>query len=133
MVDNAWFRLLLRGIGILLIALSIPSVVQAVLYAAQWTMTSMPAGFGLENSWWISIAALLVGGLSQAVFGIYLLFFGEGLIRRCLADTIGRCPVCQYDLKGKRTGKCPECGVDLDPFAAPQPTSQVPPAAEPKN
>jgi len=132
MVDNAWFRLFLRGIGIFLIALAVPSVVQSILYAAQWATNAAMMGGAYAGFWW-TIGGSLVGSMAQAAFGVYLLFFGEGLIRRCLADTIGRCPVCQYDLKGKRTGKCSECGTDLDPFGSPATTSQVPPTTEPKN
>ena len=132
MVDNAWFRLMLRGIGIFLIALSLPSLVQAISYSVQFA-TSNRWGGGSGGTWWWSLGPLFVGSVPQTVFGIYLLFFGEGLIRRCLADTIGRCPVCQYDLKGRRTGRCPECGTDLEPFGSPATTSQVPPTTEPKN
>jgi predicted Zn-ribbon and HTH transcriptional regulator len=28
------------------------------------------------------------------------------------------CPACSYDLRGNESGKCPECGQDIDPQSA---------------
>jgi rRNA maturation endonuclease Nob1 len=50
----------------------------------------------------------------QLGFGIYLLCFGRALIRRLLEDAMGRCPACQYSVKGVPAGLCPECGYAID-------------------
>jgi predicted amidophosphoribosyltransferase len=63
--------------------------------------------------WVWAYVARSLGTVAQLCGGIYLLFFGERLIRRCLQDTIGRCPLCQYDLKGRAGDCCPECGWAL--------------------
>lgn len=127
MVDNAWFRLMIRGIGVLLLGLSVPSLFSFVGMIG--SILGMDTGYRDYVSW--TYGGYILAGVAQIAFGIYLLFFAEGLIRRCLSDTIGRCPMCQYDLKGQRNGKCPECGTDMGPApAAPgNPTSQVPPTA----
>lgn len=131
MVGNAWFRLIVRLVGVLLLGLAVPEVVQWVIYLGGMMFASdaRTPSFGMDSWYWLW--SYLGGALAtaiQAAFGIYLLFFGERLIRRCLQDTIGRCPLCQYDLKGRAGDRCPECGWALPGVAG---TPATPPATTP--
>ncbi len=111
MVDFTWFRLMIRGIGVLLLGLALPEFITLAVWFLQRPAIQV-GGFSTASDLWSYVPGL-IGILLKIGIALYLLFFAEGLIRRCLSDTIGRCPLCQYDLKGRRSGICPECGVDL--------------------
>lgn len=43
--------------------------------------------------------------------GLWLLSFGPLIARRIVRRRRGRCPRCNYDLRGTAHGQCPECGA----------------------
>lgn len=119
---NAWFRLLIRGLGVFFIGLSVPRLVETLLNFVRLEGFS---GWRLSDMLEYGVASAM-GPLLQLGFGLYLLFMGEALIRRCLADLLDRCPACQYDIRATTTNLCPECGATLPPR---RPTT--PPPASP--
>lgn len=117
MVERIWFRLLIRALGVLFIGLSVPAIVSLAGGLASSLTSTNAAALG-SSEWTMYYVGTGLGYGLEAGFGIYLLFFGEGLIRKCIADTLGRCAVCQYDLHGQTGDTCPECGT---PFRTPSP------------
>ena len=120
MKDPVWFKLLVRGIGILLVAQSVPPIFSAIgaatiLFKEGWTNPG--------QNYWVSITAHGAGGLVQGVFGLYLLVGAPRLVRYCIRQVGTRCPGCDYDIRGLK-GTCPECGLAI---ATPQshPTSET--------
>src|SRR5262245_41502110 len=110
MADYSWFRLLVKAIGMLLIGLAVPSLIQTLAWA--WRFAQGFPGMSTDDSWmWMLSSGL--GPVVQGVMGAYLLLRGDRLIERCLRDVYGRCPVCGYDLRGHAAATCPECGNAL--------------------
>ncbi|CAG1003346.1 hypothetical protein PHYC_03059 [Phycisphaerales bacterium] len=110
MKDRSWFRLALRAIGLVMLGLSVPRLV-ALLASVVSTFVeyqgTWPPGYGM--SYLLAAAESLV----QGGFGVYLLFFADGLIRLCLRDLGVRCDNCQYSLVGVAGDRCPECGCEF--------------------
>lgn len=108
MKEAAFFRLLVRGIGVYILAVSgLPSLVSLVqfVYAAQSPPEGpTPIGYMVIYSIWYLISP---------VIGVYLLFFADGLIRRCLLDAANRCSMCGRDGRGIADKKCPDCGGQI--------------------
>jgi hypothetical protein len=118
MTDYSWFRLLLKGIAVLLLGLSIPMLL--------WTLGALVAqrlasgGIGavsLSVEWLPSI----IGYGSQAAIGLYLLLAGQQLIDYCLRGVRGRCPACGYNVEGLSTTNCPECATPIPRQSPPAP------------
>lgn len=110
MNDRSWFRLLIRAIGLIMLGLSVPRLVAlgvSVINSLREYQGTLPSGY-LEGY-------ALAGAESavQAAFGVYLLFFADGLIRLCLRDVGARCDNCQYSLVGVPGDRCPECGAPI--------------------
>ena len=107
MSDFAWFKLLIRAIGVLLIGLSIPMVLYTIGFGiANQLSNSMPLS-ALMIPW----LPMLAGYGVQAGFGLYLLVGAEGLINRCIAGVRHNCAACGYNLEGITSAVCPECGA----------------------
>jgi hypothetical protein len=118
MTEYAWFKLLVRGIGILLLGLSIPSLVTQVWWIITHLVSDSPRSL-------LEILSSVLGGLAyslvQAAIGTYLLIGAEGLIRHCLRGLSDRCLGCGYPLAGLNAAACPECGLSLTrPVQGPQ-------------
>lgn len=112
MVERAWFRLLIRALGVLFVGLGVTGLVDFV-YRVIYRISIQPqVRMDLE---WVHWVAYGTSHLIQPAIGVYLLFFAEGLIRLCLRDAIGRCGYCQFDVSGVLADVCPECGSPLDP------------------
>jgi len=107
MNDPRWFKLLVRGIGILLIGISVPYIGSQLSYLAYMFYPSA----GDRQAWPLEVISL-VFILAQLLFGIYLLAGAPRLVRYCIRQVGYRCPGCDYDTRGLK-GKCPECGLDL--------------------
>jgi hypothetical protein len=123
--DYAWFKLLLRAIGVLLLGFSIPSLI----YSLWWLFSSV----FLEDMGG-SIAAVLTNILGTIVYegvrtaiALYLLLGPERLIRFCLKDLADRCLNCGYPLVGITTPACPECGLSIPRRSSPT-VPQSPPS-----
>jgi hypothetical protein len=130
MNDPRWFRLMVRGIGILTLALALPRVgdiARLLGTLAQgpsaWTMYTpyITTGSG-GTSWWnpyvFSLLVAMLADLSQIALGAYLLFGAPRLVQFCIRQVGGRCPACDYDIRGLK-GACPECGVPITAQPAP--------------
>lgn len=130
MTEHAWFRLMLRGVGVLLIGLAAPSVFSYL----GWLGTMAGA---LQSSGWIDggqiwmLVANAVGAAAQLGLGIYLVTGGHGLYRYCIRGLSGLCATCGYDLRGTDSGRCPECGTAVIRRASEPPSEREAPAAVP--
>lgn len=113
--ETLWFRLAVRGVGILMLAWGLPSFIQRLL-ALIWEYDMMGAGgggiVGYPNGW-LMIASALVGPTVQIAMGVYLLRGATGLIAYCCRGALGMCPACNYDVRNVPGATCPECGVAL--------------------
>lgn len=107
MSDPAWFKLLVRVVGLLLVGLAVPSLVDRVgTVVNEFTSPTPPTS--LSVGW---VVAWVLGPALQCAFGVYLLAGGGALTRWCVGKAKGRCPSCDYDLRGITGGRCPECGA----------------------
>jgi hypothetical protein len=127
--DFAWFKLLLRLIGLLLIGLGGPMV---LWYVGRMLTSSIPSSptrtsysFRYEI---ISSLPGLVGYGSQLALGIYLFLRGDWVIRKVLAEINGRCAVCGFDLTNVKGGSCPECNTPFKRIESKPTTSDSTPA-----
>lgn len=57
---------------------------------------------------------VLVAGLIIIIIGLGLIKFSRD-IRSTDRSALGHCINCDYDLRGNRSGVCPECGEPLQP------------------
>jgi hypothetical protein len=110
MNDHAWFRLLVSGVGLLLIGLSVPSIVQSVAWIA--TMFTDKTSFPGDSFLW-SYSGVLAGQAFQFLFGVFLLRGGGRMAGRCIQRLSGVCAACGYDVRGVNSAVCPECGCGL--------------------
>lgn len=125
MVERVWFRLLIRALGVLFLGLSLPTLISLASNIVSALMASNSSPFA-GRDWTIYYIGTGLGYSLQAALGVYLLFFAEGLIRKCITDTLGRCPMCQYDLQGQKGDTCPECGTPFRTIVATSPTTKAP-------
>jgi hypothetical protein len=114
MSDYAWFKLLVRAIGIILIGFSVPTL---LWYLTELGLSSVPNSSGWTSrpigDRLIGLAPVLASSGTQAFMGWYLLFRGEWIIGRVLAEVNGRCAKCGYDIRGLTGEACPECNTPL--------------------
>lgn len=126
MSEFAWFKLLVRLVGLLLVGLSVPML---LWYIGRFLAASIPGSPGrTSGSFDFELYNTLPGVLSygvQAGFGAYLFFRGEWVIQRVLAEIHGRCAACGFDLSGTRGGSCPECNTPIG-RANTQPEAKAP-------
>jgi len=119
MKHKTWFRLLLKIIGIFLLATAIPNLLNAVTAVVGMTMTtgrqywSVGTGFDLWTTLYFAYTQGLIGSILQCVIGIYLLLGGKFLIDLCIPSNRPYCPDCGYELSGLAGDQCPECGASL--------------------
>jgi hypothetical protein len=110
MNDHSWFRLLVRLFGLYLLLAYAPELVMQFLRPLAFPegyYTSMPT-----PQFIVFFVMPLVASVLPVVFGAYLFFRGNKLIRWCMRDIIGHCPTCGYDLRGNMQANCPECGCE---------------------
>ncbi len=109
MSEIAWFTLLLRAIGLLVLVEQTPGLIGYVAYLPSIFATDMPVPALMQ----IGAVATLAGYAASVAFGLYLLLDGRRVVRFCIRDLVARCAVCGYPL-AKITGSvCPECGVPI--------------------
>lgn len=115
MADYSWFRLLVRALGLVFIGLALPSVIQTAFWVANAWQYQTRAGTGGVSVWSTVVqwTGVVVSVVIQLLFGLYLFFGGEWVIRRCLRDVYGRCAACGYEVAGHAGAVCPECGAML--------------------
>lgn len=115
MVERAWFRLIVRALGILFLGLGTSELISFGHRLYMQVYYEHAAGSTTPLLPWVSYG---ISTLVQPAIGVYLLFFAEGLIRLCLRDSLGRCAYCTFDLRGVKGDVCPECGSPLAPQRA---------------
>lgn len=102
------FRLAVRAIGVLLIGLGAPSVWNFGVYLVEL----IPTVGNPESASALRVLYYIPTYLCQAGMGVYLLFFGDKLIRACVRDALTVCGACGADLAKQAKGEtCAECGA----------------------
>ncbi|HYE02921.1 MAG TPA: hypothetical protein VD963_06770 [Phycisphaerales bacterium] len=134
MADYSWFRLLVKTVGLLLVALGLPQTIAMLGWLISLSYAQNAPMLGGRSWLFTSQLFTITGYLAQLAFGLYLFFGGGAVVRRCLRDVYGRCPACDYDVRGVTAPTCPECGIALPgrpPRAASSPAggSTPPPPA----
>ncbi len=114
MMDHSWFKLVLRLIGVLLLALYLPAaliyvarVIERLMQSDQFVFFNDDFGGG-----WVWALVGFVPYFVVVLLGLYLTFDGRWFIKWCLRDIVGRCPTCGYDLRRNAEAVCPECGCE---------------------
>jgi len=112
MSEFAWFKLLVRLVGLLLLGFSVPMLLHVIgrLLASGIPNSGMQTSMSLRIELSSNLPALIGDG-AQAAFGAYLFFRGDWVIRRVLAEIHGRCAVCGFDLSAVKASSCPECNT----------------------
>lgn len=106
MQPKTLFRIMVRAIGVLLLAEAIPSLLNFVVQLVSIWQYSMRTG---ASSYDIIRA---VPPVLQIVFGIYLLTGPRWIVNLAVKDNLPHCYECGYSLQGlPASGKCPECGT----------------------
>jgi len=112
--EFAWFKLLVRLVGVLLLGLSVPMLMWYIGVFLVQTVPSSPGATSGSLTYAIySYVPGLIGYGTQAAFGWYLLVRGDWVIRRVLAEIHGRCAVCGFELSGVKAASCPECNTPI--------------------
>ncbi len=120
MKHKTWFRLVVKAIGIFLLATGVVGVVDSL--SGSVGRMFLTGSFGLGGSGFpydllevLGYALLtgLIGGIARLVIGAYLLFGGAKLVNLCIPSNRPYCPHCGYDVRGAGDDVCPECGVRL--------------------
>lgn len=117
MKHRGWFTLVIRAVGIMLVAFSIETFVGFLLAIFFVTFPQLDEA-GFYDAQGYSVAGWTVyslGSLAQLAFGLYLLFGGQRLIDYCLRSAERMpdravCIHCGYDLSQTTNATCPECG-----------------------
>jgi hypothetical protein len=112
MSDPRWFKLLVRAIGVLVLAQAAPNVVATVGWLISMFTTAGPGG-GDFFDYGMGAVLSLVGTALELAIGVYLLRGAPALVRYCIRQVGRRCAACDYDLQGLG-GKCPECGLVIE-------------------
>ena len=112
MKHKTWFRLVIKAIGVLLVASSFPylgmGISQLLIYSS-FGATNNPFNANVQAG----SVVWIVGSLIQLALGIYLFFGGKLIVNRCIPSNRPYCPDCGYDLSKTTSGSCPECGIVL--------------------
>jgi hypothetical protein len=119
MKHKTWFRLLLKAIGVAMLAYAIPQAVSSLCNISWWLLNDDGSTSWTGTQWvsWTLISFLHVA--AQIAVGLYLLLGGEWIVNKCIPSNRPYCPNCGYDLSHNTGERCSECGVVLPPREAP--------------
>ena len=126
MTEHAWFKLFLRGIGLLLLGLAFPGMLTQLGYLVQMVHEGE---FAAPSPYLWMYGGALLGTIAQAGIGLYLLFGGGWIVTRCMREIRDRCIACGYDLSAATGEVCTECGTPIIRPPAPPPPAATPAAA----
>lgn len=126
MKHAGWFRLLLRVVGIVLVAYSAQYFVGLVIIVLQRLRDGLFDSH-IEFDLWLILS--YISPALQLALGLYLFINPAWLMRASIADLQHHCPACWYDLRASpHVPNCPECGVRLPTRDPEPPESPEPPA-----
>lgn len=113
MKHKTWFRLVLKAIGILLIALALPDLIYHLAgilrtYRLQGTWSGWPQLSMTETILWVCVSPVIQIGI-----GAYLLSGASLLADWIIPSNRPYCPDCGYDLSQSTSTTCAECGADV--------------------
>jgi hypothetical protein len=109
MSEQTWFKLLIRAIGVFLIAMALPELFVIVAQIIQWMRYQTATGGPPTWQWTYGLYA--AGSFVKLAIGLYLFTGGAWIFRRCMRDLEGHCFGCGYALHGVTGDACPECGI----------------------
>lgn len=124
MKHKTWFRLVLKAIGIYLLAQSIPNLVSMGYSLVTELSHIASVGSGPMTGNWAQymVRAMLPVALQFGI-GCYLLFRGQWIVNLCIPSNRPYCPDCGYDISKSHGAVCPECGARLDSISRSAPDS----------
>ena len=105
---RAWCLIVLRVVGLVLLCLALPGLVDILFFPLY--LSSYPGGALVALQQFLQDNHLWMLGL-----GLYLFLGGKWVakqITRGLAVP-GMCPGCGYDVRGLESSRCPECGAKV--------------------
>ena len=123
MSDYAWFKLIVRAIGIFLLAQAIPRLLDVFRWAIDFWLYDQTDMFSTRGF----VSQLVLAGVDVGI-ALYLLVRGKRLIDFCMRDLRDRCPRCGYPAAGVAGSVCPECGTAFAIRAAAAASSSPDPA-----
>jgi hypothetical protein len=127
MLEYAWFRLLVRAIGVLLIGIGAPGFFAMLVNLGTYVLANGASAAGsISQGTVLTLIAHVAASCAQVAFGLYLLLGANRLIGFCIRDVLDHCTACGYDVRRVGAPNCPECGVPLHARPA-----RTPPAASP--
>ncbi len=100
------FRLAVRAIGLLMIAQSLPWMVETGLGLL------LMASIGSSPSW-MSGGYGALESLVRCAIGAYLFAGPRWIVNFAIPGNRPYCPECAYDLTGAVGSLCPECGTQI--------------------
>ncbi len=101
------FRLLLKAVGVLVVAQGLGSFA-TYLVGILWNMNR-----GGQVEWYYMLS--LLGPAVEVGAGVYLFLGGEWLVAKAIPGNRPYCPECGYDLTGAGRERCPECDTPFRP------------------
>lgn len=100
--------IVVRALGLWMLAWTAPSLISALVYALQFMVSSDP--LGPYDAWWV---ASNIGTGIVFLLGAWLFIDGKEVIDHFHFVVPGRCARCGYDARGVKDTTCPECGAPL--------------------
>jgi hypothetical protein len=117
MKHKTWFRLVIKAIGVYMLALYMPpflwvlgsSLIAQILEASPQSGAGWTGPSRLWEMFWYAVSSSSL----QVLVGLYLLFGGKWIVNLCIPSNRPYCPECGYQLSLSSRGNCPECGTTL--------------------
>jgi len=107
------FRLALIWLGIVMVAWSIPELIENMVGYARMYRTVGPGNWA-PLPMWESVLWLALSPVARIAIGVHLMFGNRWILNRFAPVNSRECPECGYDISKNQSEKCPECGVTID-------------------